>query len=201
MGTCFTEGIKDNISFEDFAMDCTRAFIYAYRDLPGNCKLLEKIEPDIDYYVGKLKETEKNIEYYTNISDDDLQKEIDERYNRKKKTNTEYNIKQKENQIKFKNMLKKVKEWQPPTEKHINLKKFMIEQIEKSFEYLDDLNEDLEKENRSIDIIEYRKEKLDNLKDDLQDSKDEIQKELDYVESTNLWLKQLKESLGIEKNK
>jgi len=92
-------------------------------------------------------------------------------------------------------MLSKVQEWKPPTPDHVDLKKFMIQQLEDSIEFdcfIPEMPQRLSGE-------EYREQQIKKVLDDIDYHEREYAKEVNRVHERNKWLLLLRESLKIDK--
>ena len=99
---------------------------------------------------------------------------------------------------KYNDMLKKVVSWNPPTEDHVELKKFMVSQIEESITFDCSLShlsipEKLEKE----DWISTR---IEMWSKDIKYYTKNHEEEIERVNGRNNWIKQLRESLKGEQS-
>ena len=145
------------------------------------------------YYERNIQQLQKELEKYQTITDEELQKQIQDNYNKSleenKKTRDTYRLYRK----RYEDMLSKVKLWTPPTSEHENIKRDAIIQLETSIEC--DCNEEYINEPVLYDVKEYRKDMLVMLTDRLsrayQDYNDQLKVHRNRVE----WMKALQDSL------
>ena len=136
MPTGYTDKIKDGITFEQYALDCSRAFgaLIHMRDLPLNVEIPDIVEPS-NHYSNKLEEARKKLTHLKKMS---MKRRI-ALYEKESKHITRENkeaIERKKSlEAKYRAMLEKVVDWNPPSEDHVRLREFMIEQIEQSINY------------------------------------------------------------------
>jgi len=200
MPTGYTAYIEDGevSSGNDFIMLCARAFgaTISMRDEPLNKPIPEKFE--ISSYNNNQLETAKlNLSKIENMSNDDIQTEIDLEYN---KNQQYYKNKIEENKIQYNrhiNILNEIKKWIPPTLDHNELKQFAINQINlvlsdyaESDYYIDKINE------VKPTIDQWKREKIESIKKDILYYTKEINAETKRIESRNDWIKQLRDSLN-----
>ncbi len=200
MATGYTSSITDKSTFNDFAMTCARAF--------GACITLrdESLNPDIpemqpnDYYLKALEEAKKELSQLAEMSDLEAQCIIDEEY-LSEKTCFEEIIKEKIKLRKnYERILNQAKDWCPPTDDHIDLKSFMLQQLHDSIEndcssidlYQKEL---LELSVSTKDAGKWRKEKYAKLTQDLEYYEKEYAEEVERTNKRNSWVNAIKASL------
>lgn len=136
MSTGYTSLIENGITFKDFTLKCARAFgaCVTMRDEPFNRPIPDKFEPS-EYHREELEKYKLNLENIKDISIEDAKIKAEKEYN-DAKTNYITSLKEKFSlKEKYELMLKQVKNWQPPTKDHKELKNFMIQQIESSINF------------------------------------------------------------------
>lgn len=138
MPTGYTYGVQEGkiTTLEDFAKSCARAFLWQARD--SEEKDLRKLvtgDGTLDYYIKALKEAEDNLAEIESLDDAGWQHKYEDKCATQLRYVTEYNKRVNEERIRYTKMLEKVKDWTPPSNEHIELKKFMIEQLESSINF------------------------------------------------------------------
>lgn len=205
MPTGYTADICDgkNVSLKDFAMDCARAFTPFARiqeDSDGDENAVsEQVASRLEWFKRNIEEEEKEIEKINAIPDEEISQII-----RKQRTDeishiTENIIKVKDLKQRYENMLKQVVAWNPPTEKHNELKNFMISQLEKSIEfdckldyYEEWLQEVLDKNLATVE--EYKQTFISTSLKSIDRYKEKIDKENSQLKNNVEWIKELRES-------
>ena len=136
MPTGYTNVIKDGITFEQFVFRCARAMgaLVTMRDAPADAKIPDRFEPS-DYYVKKIAEVELEYQLLESLSPEEVKAEADKEYFTAVGKTNENISNCNYLRGKYKEMLCKVKAWQPPTADHVEFKSFMIRQIEESIEH------------------------------------------------------------------
>jgi hypothetical protein len=198
MPTGYTADIKNGITFEKFVMNCARAFgaCLPMRDDPQGTTIPDKFEPS-DYHPERLKEIHSELNKIDEITEKEAetfaQQEYENEIERCRKYIEEYN--KLEDQ--YRTMLSKVKAWQPPTEDHIELKKFMIEQINSSIKFDCSTKYYIKKleEIKPLTGIKWLDKERKILLKDLDYHSREWTKEKERINGRNEWVKQLRESL------
>lgn len=196
MPTGYTDKIKDGITFEQFAMNCARAFgaCIEMRDDPADKEIPDEFKPS-DYHIKQIEEAKKNIKLLKNMS----QKEKSEAAEKEYLDNVAYHEKSRQENIdlleKYNSMLKCVKSWEPPTSEHIRFKEFMIEQIEGSIKF--DIHPEYYEKYapKPLSSDEWYNKKLEEANDNLKYHKKEYAEEVERCKGRSKWIKDLKVSL------
>lgn len=195
MPTGYTACVQDgNVTeLKDYILRCSRKFgaLIHMRDDALNTSI--KHREVSDYRLNRLNEIKKDFEEFKKLSDEEIQKMLDESYLQKieqqKKGLKEFEI----GKQRYLDMLEKVKEWQPPSDDHMNLKNFAIEQLEGSldFDYSDTSKEYYLREPFKDSVEQYRQFKIESYIKDIKYHSDEYKKEAENVEKINKWIDDL----------
>jgi polyhydroxyalkanoate synthesis regulator phasin len=182
-----------NISAKEYILRCARAFgaTIMMRDESLDAEI-PVFEPDT-YHLEQVEELKKELQKYKEMTLEEAQKIIDEEY--------EVTIKRNKKAIKEKNELKQrymkilneVKAWNPPTEEHMNLKKFAIEQLEQSIEWDCDTTYLTTPEKETPE--KWLKGKIAKIEWDIEYHTRKWNEEVERTRERNEWIKQLKDSL------
>ncbi len=198
MATGYTAEIEKGISFQEFVFKCARAMgvCITMRDDSLDTPIPETFEPD-NYYLENLKKAKSELTKVEKWDEKVAQKHLESDY----KTNQKYHsdaIKRKhELLLKYKTMLAKVKEWQPPSPEHNDFKQFMIDQIEDSIKWDCDIDYHQKQLNKPKQKAEkYKQFNIANLKKDIIMYEKRYKEELERTTNKNIWLKQLRDSLN-----
>jgi hypothetical protein len=197
MPTGYTYKIKEGQSFKDYAMICARAFgsCIDMRDDPIDTQIPEEFKVT-NYYSKKIDEIEKQQKELLSLSDKQIQDIIDKSYEDDLKYYNEKIKEGKELRQKYQKMLEKVKNWNPPTNNHKNLKFFMKNQIESSIsDCMDDAYQIKKDELIKVSVKQYKYNKIKEFEKDYEYYMKEWDKEQKRVNERNVWLKQLRKSL------
>jgi hypothetical protein len=196
MPTGYTTSIKDGISFKDFIMQCARAMgaCISMRDDPLDKPIPDKFEPSI-WHKERIKETREALETLDKLLASELEWKGKQEYEKNEKQNRESIENMIDLRIKYKTMLIQVRDWQPPTSDHQDLKDFMIEQITGSIDFDCDTSYYEKKEITLLTGQQWlEKEKARLLRDLTYHGKEDME-ELERVSGRNHWIKALRDSL------
>jgi hypothetical protein len=156
-----------------------------------------------EYHVNRLQTEKEELERMKSISDEELTQELELKYKEDLKYYEEKLERSQKNLGKLNSMLESVKSWTPPTEDHVGLKEFMIDQLEITIRseghlpyYLDQLINTQRKIDEGIDPKAYREERIKEIEENIFDHEVEIQKDLERCEKANLWMEKFFESIG-----
>jgi len=189
---CLIKDKEKEVEFKNFVMLCARAFgaCIDMRDDSLDKEIPEKFEPST-YHLDNLNQAKKDLVEFKELDKYDYERKA-EIENKKSLEDYEKIIEhQNFNKKRFHNMLIKVKEWNPPTENHFGLKKFMIEQIENSIEWE---NYNLNKP-KILTGNAWANKRLSEILRDIEYHTKEWFKEVERVNDRNKWLKDLRESI------
>lgn len=124
-------------SFKDFALLCARQFgaLVHMRDEGLNAPITKR--KPTSYYLEELEDAKKALEDFkaNPPARESLAKEWEEKLEKIKREDAESNKEASELRLRYLDMLRQVQAWAPPTDEHTNLKKFMIEQLERSIQF------------------------------------------------------------------
>lgn len=200
MPTGYTADIEKDISFEDFALHCARAFgaCASQRDNPKNerPKLME-----VDSVYSKwLVEVKEEVETLSAMTPTQRQAYGDKIIKERIDSRQEYFNKKIVLRNKYEAMLEKVKAWNPPTSNHIELKNFMIGQIQQSIDFDCDTRYDLEELTKLSQTTPMKifTEVLESAKEKVVRYTEEVEKEKVRNAEANSWILDLYKSLNIE---
>lgn len=139
MATGYTYAITEGegISFEQYAIGCSRAFLARMRDVSVN-EDPEQVYLRADLSSGaesKLKEWEDRLQFLSKMTVDQAVLETEKEYNEEVAVRKKIVEESKDKELKYNAMLDKVLAWEPPTEDHRGLKNFMITQLRDSIQF------------------------------------------------------------------
>ena len=198
MPTGYTAAIADDISFNDFVMQCARSrgALIEMRDLPFDAPIPNQFEPS-DYHVKQQRLAEDEVQRLLKMTDEEAEIEAQHDFEKACVDNTQSIEKTIKLRYKYEAMLEQVKAWKPPTAEHVELKQFMIDQIVDSMKFDCDTGMDYytRYQPKRLTGAEWIKKKLDAAIDNYKYHQDSYLKEVARVESRNRWVKELVESL------
>ena len=188
---------KEKCTITEFALRCARSFgvCIAMRERPFNTPVPERFELE-PRYKEILEKSIAEYDAFMALSDEEKSAELERSYNKMvedyAKLEKEKNAKRRVLRQRYEVMLEKIKKWQPPTSEHVNLRDFMIRQVQESID--SDCKE-------YIPRIGSREEWLDVnahinlLKRNIDMAKERYEDALSCMEERNKWLSDLRESL------
>ena len=192
MPTGYTADIAKDISFNDFVLQCARAFgaTISMRDSPMSPEIPE-FQPS-NWNMKELVKAQKTLVELTDMTGT-MQSSSAFAYNAQRYDNflkdSRDNMELKE---KYESMLTKVQNWEPPSPEHTDLKAFMVKQIKESIEWDCITNETPE----PVSGEQWYLKKLNDTTRNIVYHTEEHLKEIERVNTRNKWVKQLKESLS-----
>lgn len=124
-----------DITFEEFALDCARAFgaTIMQRDDPKDAPL--RLPTEAPYYREKIEEARKRLRRLQGMTTDQAASKAAEDYETDKARFDETVAERDALEGRYHAMLAKVQAWVPPTPEHSGLKEFMVEQLRDSIRF------------------------------------------------------------------
>lgn len=195
--------LEEGQTFEEFVWTCVRgmgAFIMM-RDCALDTPIIKKFEYET-YYRDALAKAKTDFHVLKNMT-----KHEQYLYGIKRKRELAENLardlrREKEMSIgiaRYKDMLKKVQEWTPPTSEHNNFKKFMIAQLEESMKFDDhsDYYAELYKRVDNTTHDQHYQEALDRCCSDLEFYTKRYHEDIANVDERNAWIAALYDAVPI----
>lgn len=195
MPTGYTSDVQDGkvTELKDYILRCSRNFGASIhmRDCDFGCEIRHR--EISDYYLNRLDKVKKEFEEFRNLTDEEIQEQLDNKYKQEVKDRKEGLKRFEEGKQRYLDMLDKVKNWQPPSEGHINLRNFAIKQLEESldFDCSDSLKEYYLKEPFKDTVEGYKQYKMKNYLKDIERYSREYKEEIEGVEKINKWIDDL----------
>jgi hypothetical protein len=192
MTTGYTRYIEDGTitSFKDFTMLCARAFgaLIDMRDDGLDAPLPMQIKPRT-YHSEQLTIEQEKLASMYGLSDEQWQSLYAAESKEFETTNASEIARNEEISGLYSAILNGVYQWKPPSKDHMDLKKFMIEQIVSSTEMLSPYIATLPS------LWEWKANKISEVKRRIHYHTKEVAKERARAESGNKWLQDLRQSL------
>lgn len=207
MPTGYTAGIENGTitTFEEYALICMRAFgaTMHLRDESLDCEY----EPRkvSNFYEEQLKKLEDEYTQFLKKSDDEIIHEYKEKLIKNETYYLNEIINKTNLKIKYENILNDVRNYQVPTEEHVEFKKFMETQLvdtinwDCDIDYCENELNNIKENFNNIDVDKIKKDKIKNLEKDISYYQSEKESEIKRVDNSNKWCIDLFESLK-EKN-
>lgn len=196
MPTGYTAAIENGISFEEYAMNCARAFgaLITMRDDPPDAKIPDEFVPS-DYANKLMEDAQAKLARLRAMSDEDADAGARAAYDAVCASHAQAIGKANALRRKYSDMLRKVIDWVPPSSDHVELKKFMVSQINESIEF--DCSTRYYNENKPVRMTgkEWRAKEIAAALRDIEYYSRQHREELDRVAKRSEWVRQLRTSL------
>jgi hypothetical protein len=197
MPTGYTaELMEKGQTFSEFALRCARAFgaLIEMRDSSLDAEIPAKFEPS-SYRQESLKRHIAELERFKRMSNQEMLAFGEFRKTAHVKMLEEWKVRDATANKRLGDMAEKVKRWKPPSDDHVGLKEFMLEQIDASREKSDYVELQIAKAKAKPPSDYYADAVLSEAKGIEYDNR-EIEEERKRVEGRNAWVQQLRESLA-----
>ena len=197
MATGYTHPVKDGevTDFAEFALQCSRAMGAAIMQRDEHPSVKLKTREPSEHYAERVREARATLDEYLSRTDKDWQDAAAENLQERIETWEQRKVDNKVTFDRYTAMLQKVRAWEPPTEEHEGLKKFMIEQLEDSIRW--DVH-DVGPEPVLEDWRDFREKTIEHQSSWYLKTLRQQQEDVERVASQNEWVEKLYESLGIE---
>lgn len=177
--------------FKAFAIRCAHAFVVELREESMDSPIPEfKPSP---YYQQALLEAKDQLAMVQAMTDVECEAVAQEDHRKI----LEAHRKRSEERIQVRDRLlamrSQVADWSPPTPEHVELKNFMIQQLDGTIEY-DGTPRDVD-EAKKLSGAEWRRELIASVERNVTYFGDEAAKDAERVHQKNRWVKELRESL------
>lgn len=194
MPTGYTSGLTTETSFPEFAMKCARAFgaLIEMRDEPADAPIPE-FKPS-DYHCEALAKARVRLAELQQTPDEQLRERMRAKWEESERRKSERRGGTDKQRLAYESMLGKVRDWSPPTPDHSELRSFMIQQLEESIQF--DCTVSHETAAPVPDFEAWKAKAIASATGDITHHQAEWDKEVKRVNSRNLWVKQLRESLA-----
>ena len=188
---------KGNVSFEQFVMQCARAFgaCVTMRDDDFDKSIPNEFKPST-YHLKEIKNINEEIKKVKAMSVQEAAKASQKEYYDEVKSYKRYISKADRLRKIYEDMLKKVNDWKAPGD-ICKLKEFMIEQLTGSIDndcntiyYMEEI--------RKLKLMtgsEWKENKIRGWERDLKYHIKENDEEIDRVAGRNKWIRELRQSL------
>lgn len=183
-------------TFEEFVWTCARAFgaLITMRDDPHDAPIPQKLEPS-KYYLESLEKAKRDYAELINMNDS-----AKLGFGERKKAediaqSQDWTAKRTEENKRIEKMEALVKKWEPPSGDHVELKEFMLQQLDVSRHSLEYDYESIGKAKEKAPV-DYYAEAVSRAERNIEYYTEEWEKEVERTNGRNRWLQQLRESLN-----
>lgn len=192
MPTGYTSRLCDGPqTFEEFAMDCARAFGACMTLRDSERPIPEEFKPS-DYHEKEVAEAQRKLAFFDALDGYPAERLAIAEY---RDAITAYEKTKEDNRAlrdRLGAMARDVREWKPPTPDHAGMKKFMLEQLETTAEFD---GRDLDSKPRLVSGADYRLAGIEKALKAIAYHTAEHQKEVERCRSRSAWVRALRESL------
>lgn len=194
MPTGYTAAVKDGISFEQFALNCARAFgaLVMMRDEPSDAPIPDRFEPS-DWNANELAKARDRLATLEAMSDTDAGVNARAEYDKDLERHRERLGEIQALSEKYHAMLARAVQWEPPTPEHQGLKDFMTQQLRES------INFDCSTKYLQAPVLQpaaaWREAQIAKARKDVDYHTKAHAEEVERTESRNAWVAALRSSL------
>lgn len=195
MPTGYTAKVGEGISFEEFVWTCARAFgaLILMRDDPLDAPVPQRFEPS-SYYPEALAETRGRVAALEAMTS---RERVAEGGRLKAEAVALYErmiAERRAENEKYAAMTARVRDWQPPSPDHENLKAFMLEQLSISTEGTEYYEQALAEAQTKAPGAHFA-DALSDARRRLKHLEDDERKDRERTEERNRWIEALRQSV------
>lgn len=196
MPTGYTAGISKGQNFEDFIMGCARAFgaCIMMRDEPHDKPIPEKFE-ESNYHEESYNESVAELTKLQKMTNDEADKESEKEYNQQMENQKKHLDRIDKQESLYESMLEKVNQWTPPSQDHVKLKEFMIQQIYISMDKGSMRRYYSENKVVKLSGEQWKHQKIKSAEHDIEYHMKEWMEETKRTADQNKWVKLLRDSI------
>lgn len=184
----------ETVSARDFLLRCSRQFgaTAHMRDEP--LAVMPRLkETDLSYYYKQIEAAEKRIAEIQDTDIVQLQAEYDEDYQEAIKQVERIRANKEQVQERYEKLRYEVADWVPPTEDHVYLKEFALQQLEDSIRA--DCAPSIYSEPKRKIATDQKEKEIEYLQADIQRYTQTIEETKERDENHNAWITKLYMSL------
>ena len=119
-----------NATFRDWALVCARAFVACVMQRDEPLDVPPRSRPHDDYHDKELAKAKARLHELSSMSDESARALWQAECDQHRKFNSEYRREHEMTSKRYLEMRAAVKTWKPPTPEHVDMKKFMLQQID-----------------------------------------------------------------------
>jgi len=198
MPTGYTADVADGkiTDFTEYALQCARAFgaCIMLRDEPMSGEIPE-FKPS-NHNLESMERAEKDLSAFLAMNARQ-RRELHAKQQAERIASAERGLADnRQARERYEAMLRKAKEFQPPSPDHKKYAEFLVSQLEESiqFDCRDSYYEELK---QPIDFDIWQTKRIKELHRDIEYHRNAYKEEVERTESRNRWVRQLKEALGV----
>lgn len=193
MPTGYIADIAKDISFEQFALGCARAFgaTITMRDDPAGTEI--PVFVPSDYHRKQVEIAHAELAKINAMSFEDSRQAALADYLDACERNQSYREERQTLRTKYEAMLVQAEAWEPPTPDHVAMKEFMVDQIKKSIDW--DCGSDHLADPEKLSGDAWRAQQLQTISESLAYHTREHEQEVERTRTRNAWVDSLKASL------
>lgn len=194
MPTGYTAPIADGITFEQYALNCARAFgaLITMRDAPANMPIPDRIEPS-DYHQRSMEIAHTTLERLSLLTAAQVDAEYRADFEKRLADHVARLQRAGDLRAAYEAMLAKVRAWKAPTDEHVEYKSFMEKQIIDSINF--DCDTSYDKPPVACKPSEWLAEYVADLRNSIERHEKQHREEVARAHARTMWVRALRESL------
>jgi hypothetical protein len=197
MSTGYTSIIEENpdVTFEEFVWRCARAFgaMIEMRDDRLDAAIPDEF-PISSYHKDRLREAEEKLEELNSMSEAQATIRATHQYENEIEYYRKSEARKTDLKARYEKMRRQVDAWVPPSSEHVNLKGFMLDQLDQSIKFDTDYHSE---EPKQMTGAEWLKWATEGAHRDIKYHKEQWALEQSRAADRNKWLADLRKSVPV----
>lgn len=197
MPTGYTAKLYDGKpqTFPEFLFECARAFgaLVLLRDEPEK-PIPDEFEPSTSYDERSMTTARQILAELDGMTNADAQRRADAEFAEAVEARDKRHRDRREMRERYEAMLEQASDWEPPTEEHVGLRDFMVQQLTESIKHDTDTS-DRYYELPTRDVKAWMSQRRERAERDIEYAQKHISEELERTASRNGWVKALRDSV------
>ncbi len=195
MPTGYTACVGEGATFEEFVWGCARNFgaLIMMRDDAHDAEVPDEFQPS-DYHSTNIERLNRELADIQGLTTEQCLERCKALRDEAVLHNEKHASDHHELRAKYDAMIVKVLAWTPPSEDHVDMKRFMLQQLRESIKF-DCSGDPYQEPLPPLDGEEWRTQKLAYIQKTIAYQSDALAKDTARTNERNRWVKQLRDSV------
>lgn len=200
MPTGYTADISKGITFEQFILNCARAFgaCVSLRDEPGGGEAIPASFEASDYHPNAIVKERAIILELTGLTDEQCEQRAQQAYDEAMAFNASERERMGQLLVRYTAMKDQALAWVPPSSEHRRLKDFMLEQLDSSIKFDCDTSYYDNNQPTRMTGAEWREDRISSAFESIEYHTKGHADEIASTHKRNEWIRLLRESIGAQ---
>lgn len=198
MPTGYTADVQSGkvTDFQTFALQCARAFgaLVLMRDDPSDAPIPEEFKPS-NYSAKALEDATAELERLRLMTLIEVERAAASAYDEALTRWATRREERVQDRKRYEAMLSQVQAWDPPSQDHVEMKSFMLQQLKQSID--SDCSSDYDDRPAKRSAKEWHEQESKRLRDSIAYHAKSHAEEVERTRGRNVWVRQLSRIVGV----